>query len=333
MRVLVLGGTRFIGRAIVHGLAGHGHDLLVAHRGEVEPEDFPNVAHLHSLRKDLLDHREQIAAFGPDAVVDTIGLTREGARIGLDSSPGDIPRVVLSSVDVYRIYEGLRTNTETDPVPVDEEAPVREVRFPYRGQVPGMDDYEKLDVEEEYLAVGGTVLRLPMVYGPHDGQRREEFILRRVRAGRERIPVGAGTWLSSRAFAPDIAVAVRLALATPAARGQIFNVAEHSGPTEVAWVREILAAADSKAELVRVPDEALPDDLGTTAALAQHLQIDSCKARTVLGWSASPRAETVQTSVDWHLAHPPAEWSDDFTADDDALEKAVVPTVSSDPEA
>lgn len=37
MRVVVLGGTRFIGRAIVKDLDGHGHDTLVAHRGQHEP--------------------------------------------------------------------------------------------------------------------------------------------------------------------------------------------------------------------------------------------------------------------------------------------------------
>jgi nucleoside-diphosphate-sugar epimerase len=328
MRIVVLGGTRFIGRAIVAELASHGHTLLVAHRGETEPEDFPEVAHLHCLRKELPDHAKEIAAFHPEAVVDTIAMSRASSRIALDAVPGALPRVVLSSVDVYRAYDGLRQNVETDPVPLTEESAVREVRFPYKGQIPGMDEYEKLDVEEEYLGAGGTVLRLPMVYGPHDGQRREEFVLRRVRAGRARIPVGSGNWISSRAFAPDIAVAARLAIENDAARGEIFNVAEQSSPTEVQWAREILAAAGSDAELVRVPDEVLPEDLGTTGALAQHFQFDSCKARTVLGWRESARAQTVKASVDWHLANPPAESSEDFDADDAALAKAIEPAAS-----
>jgi nucleoside-diphosphate-sugar epimerase len=330
MRIVVFGGTRFIGRAIVEELSRAGHQLLVAHRGEVEPKDFPDVEHLHGLRADLGQHAEAIAAFAPEGVVDTFGMTRAGARVALDAAPGDLPRVMLSSVDVYRAYDGLRQNRETDPVPLTEEAAVREVRFPYKGQFPGMDEYEKLDVEEEYLAVGGTVLRLPMVYGPRDGQRREEFILRRVRAGRSKIPVGAGTWISSHGYAGDIAVATRLAVENPAARGQIFNVAEQASPTEVQWAREILAAAGSDAELVRVPDEVLPDDLGVTAAIPQHLQVDSCKARTVLGWRESPRAATIKISVDWHLANPPAEADEDFSADDAALEKALASVSSAD---
>jgi hypothetical protein len=58
-----------------------------------------------------------------------------------------------------------------------------------------LETYEKLDVEEVVRAAGAVVLRLPFVYGAHDVhplRRREEFILRRVRAGRKRIPFQRG---------------------------------------------------------------------------------------------------------------------------------------------
>jgi hypothetical protein len=43
------------------------------------------------------------------------------------------------------------------------------------------------------------------------------------------------------------------------------------------------------------------------------------KARTVLGWAPSDPATTLRTSVRWHLANPPADASDDFSADDAVL--------------
>jgi len=71
---------------------------------------------------------------------------------------------------------------------------VRSGRYPLRDLVPALgEDYDKLDVEPLYLARGGTALRLSLIYGEHDRLRREEFVLRRVRAGRRRIPFGAGT--------------------------------------------------------------------------------------------------------------------------------------------
>jgi nucleoside-diphosphate-sugar epimerase len=53
MRVLVLGGTRFIGLALVEELLGAGHTVGVVHRGEHEPDLPPTVEHIHSARRDL----------------------------------------------------------------------------------------------------------------------------------------------------------------------------------------------------------------------------------------------------------------------------------------
>jgi NAD(P)-dependent dehydrogenase (short-subunit alcohol dehydrogenase family) len=43
VRIIILGGTRFIGRAIVEELAAAGHELLIAHRGVLEPEGMPKA--------------------------------------------------------------------------------------------------------------------------------------------------------------------------------------------------------------------------------------------------------------------------------------------------
>ena len=63
MKVVVLGGTRFIGRATVEELAASGHDLLLVHRGRLEPDDLPQVPHLHCDRAELDAHRGDLEAF------------------------------------------------------------------------------------------------------------------------------------------------------------------------------------------------------------------------------------------------------------------------------
>jgi nucleoside-diphosphate-sugar epimerase len=321
MKVLVIGGTVFIGRAVVSELVEAGHDVCVVHRGEHEPDDFPAVQHIHVDRSNLASKRAEVEAFGPEAVWDNFAMFRSHARGTLDALGTDRRYVVTSSMDVYRAYGGLHAGKATDAVPVDETSPVRPERYPYRGQFPGMDDYDKLDVEETYLETGATILRLPMVYGPYDGQRREEFVLRRVRAGRTKIPVGSGAWLGTKGFVGDIARGVRLTIES-GLRGEIFNLGETRTHPAGLWAQMILDAAGSKAELVRVPDDKLPEDLGLTGAMAQHLLVDSSKARRALGWSDTDPDEALRTSVAWHLAHPPAESGDDFSADDAALASA-----------
>ena len=329
LRVLILGGTRFIGRRIVDELVDHGHTVLVVHRGTTHPPDLrTDVPHLHGDRLTLAQVRDELDAFGPQAVLDcaALGAADADAVLGEVAGPGR-RLVVLSSMDTYRAYGSLHAGTVTDAVPLDETSPVRSDRYPYRGRIPGMDDYEKLDVEERWLGRGGTVCRLPMVFGEHDYQRREEPILRRVRAGRTEIPVGAGTALLTFGYVGDVAAGIRLVLeaATGDVEGEIFNFGERRSPTMALRARQILEAAGvaGTTSLVRVPDEALPPDLGIFGTVPQPLLVSSEKARRVLGWDSVDAEEAVRRSVAWHLAHPPQTVADDLSADDAALERRV----------
>src|SRR6185437_1132835 len=188
--------------------------------------------------------------------------------------------------------------------------------------LPGLGEhYDKLDVEPPYLARGGCVFRLSLIYGEHDGQRREEFVLRRVRAGRRRIPFGAGTSLDTRCYVGDVASAALDR--APAAAGQVFNVGDLATGTARDWALAILAAAGSEASLVTVPEDLVPPDLEGTRSIAQHFLVDSRKAATLLGWRPSDPAETIPLSVRWHLENPPAQVDEDFSPDDRALAAAT----------
>lgn len=323
MRVVVLGGTRFIGVAIVAELLDAGHEVLVVHRGQTEPGDLPDVPHVHADRHDVEAVAGALADFAAESLVDTCAYSTADATAAVAALPRGCRAVVLSSMDTYRAFGALRDGRETDPVPLDESSPVREERYLFRGtpHPSGIDSehYENLDVEAVYLPAGATVLRLPMVYGAGDPMRREDFVLRRVRAGRDRIPFGAGTFLWTRGWVDDVARAVRLAAEHPDVDSEVLNIGEQRTWSVGAWARAILDAAGGGAELVRVPDEALPEDLRITASQPQHVLVDSAKARAALGWSDTDPVEALAASVRWHLDHPPAEPDADFTADDAAL--------------
>jgi nucleoside-diphosphate-sugar epimerase len=318
VRIAVLGGTRFIGRAAVEELHAAGHEILVIHRGHLEPDDLPPVKHLHCERADLVHHRGELDAFGPEAAIDCRALTRRDAEASLAALASVARWIVISSVDVYRAFGALNDERETDPVPLDEDSPVRPERYPYRGRIEGMDDYDKLDVEDAYLPRDAAILRLPMVYGEHDYQRREEFLLRRVRAGRTRVPFGAGMWLACRVYVRDVARAVSLVLQDPAATG-VMNICEDRTYSMRKWSEMILDAAGSRAELVRVPDDMLPVDMKETGTMSQHIAVAARKARAQLGWTTSNPMETLRATVRWHLENPPAETDMDFAEDERAL--------------
>ncbi|SNT58776.1 Nucleoside-diphosphate-sugar epimerase [Streptosporangium subroseum] len=293
---------------------------MVVHRGRTEPDDLVTCTHLHVDRRDFSTVAGQVRAFGPDAVIDTIALTRRDVEAVLPHLP-DVHLVVLSSMDVYRAYELYQANDGMPmPVPATEDSPLRLGRYPYRGKGLEMDDYDKLDVEPAYLERGGTVLRLAMIYGPRDPQQREEFVLRRVRAQRKRIPVGPGATLMPRLHVDDAVASVLATLERPgAAAGEVFNITETTTYSINGWMRLIMTAAGHTAELVRVPDDALPADLRSTRATSQHLLASSQKARELLGFRPEDSAAAIARSVRWHLQHPPTNAPTDFTEDDRAL--------------
>jgi len=270
------------------------------------------VQHLHVDRHALTAHAARVREFHPEAVVDTYALTAGDVDAVLPVVP-EVPTVVLSSQDVYQAAVGLRTGRLEAAVPLDEDAELRRDRYPYRGAglagVP--EDYDKLHVEQRWRPRGAVVLRLPLVYGPHDEQVREDLVLRRVRAGHRRMPIGAGNLLWSRVHVDDVANAVLAALDTRAADGQPVNLGERTTPTMRAWVEQIIAAAGADLQLVRVPDEHLPPDLALLGAPAQHLLASTQRAQDLLGWEPSDPAEGVTASVHWHLRHPPEMgWSE-----------------------
>jgi nucleoside-diphosphate-sugar epimerase len=318
MRIAVLGGTRFIGRRIVADLVARGDEVLIVHRGETEPSELAACRHVHASRSEYVSVADEVRAFEPAAIVDTLCMSRTDADAVLPHLP-DAQLVLLSSVDVYQALWHVLNSTEGEPVPLSETSPVRSIRYPYgeaRGEHVG---YDKLDVEPSYLERGGTVLRLAMIYGEHDHQRREEFILRRVRAGRDRIPIGASTFLWSRCHVADVSAAVLAAIGNPLAASEVFNVCEPTTRSVRGWADQILTAAGSSAELVGVPDALVPEDMWITRAVPQHLVFASSRATAVLGWQPADPAQRVRESVEWHLAHPPADASADFTEDDAAL--------------
>lgn len=325
MRVIVFGGTRFVGLSLVEQLVDHGHSVAVVHRGRHEPERLGGVEHIHVERSSLGEHRQELLRFKPEAAVDMAAMTGADARAVAGVLDASVPLVAVSSADVYRACVSVYEGKVTDPAPLAEDAALREGPPPDRDVVPpgweyDASRYEKLDVERIYLDRGATVCRLPVVYGEGDYKRREEFVLGRVRAGRERIPVGPGGFLWSRGYAPELARGIRLALESGAG-GEVFNLAESTCAPIGLWVEQILAAAGHAAELVRVTDERLPEGLLLTAVIPQPWMVDSTKARERLGWVHEPWRECVERSVRWHLRHPPPAVGvdSDFSADDAAL--------------
>jgi nucleoside-diphosphate-sugar epimerase len=316
MKILVIGGTRFIGAAAVRRLHELGHQVAVYNRGLAPVEPPEGVVRIRGDRDALVAARPQIEAFGPEVVLHNVVLREEQVAGALEAIRGIVQRfVMVSSCDVYRAY-GRLTGTEpgaSDPMPLVETSPLRESRYPYRDRFPDPSQplhwYDKIPAEARALSdpeVTGVVLRLPMVLGPNDYQHRLFPFFRPMEDGRPALVYeeSYAAWRSTYGFVENVAEAMALACTHPRARG-LYNVGDAS-PSIAELARDVAAILNWKGEILTANVEDLPKELHPDMDTRQQLICSSEKLRDELGYS--PRfsdEETLRLTLEWERRNPP----------------------------
>jgi nucleoside-diphosphate-sugar epimerase len=336
MRILVLGGTNFIGPAAVRILAVSGHEVAVFHRGKSNAPLPENVRHIHGDRAQIADFRDTFKQFSPEVVLDMVPSTEKAGNMLIEQFSGLARRLVaISSVDVYRAYDRFRKADPgpPDPAPLTEDSPLRDKLFPYRSTAKSPDEfmyhYDKILMERAVMSVPetlpGTILRLPMVYGPGDYQHRVFSYLKRMDDGRPAILVSSemAAWRAERGYVEDMGHAIALCVTCEQAAGRTYHVAEQRDLSEREWLQRIAAAAGWKGSFVFLPEESMPQHLREDYDTTQDLALDSTRIRHELGYGEqkSPE-EAMRRTVEWERANPqakfdPAEY--DYAAEDAAL--------------
>jgi nucleoside-diphosphate-sugar epimerase len=320
-RVLVIGGTRFMGPHLVRLLCDQEHEVAVFHRGQSSATLPPGVLRIQGDRNRLADYAADMLAFRPEVVVDMICVNAAQEHALLDVFAGAAKRVVLaSSCDVYKAY-GVAIGTEPEsyglePVPLTESSPVRSKLYPYRLEQPRAandpakvyDDYDKIPCEQAVLnhpALAGTVLRLPMVFGPRDYQHRLHEYLAQMDSGVAEIKLNPAlhAWRDCRGYVTDMAHALALCAVNDKAAGRVYHVGEPANYSEGEWVECLGQAAGWHGRVVA--DDTAPPPDGLNAQ--QHLSIDSSAIRAELGYTEQTAIEeALAATVVWERANPPA---------------------------
>jgi len=273
VRVLVIGGTGFIGAHIVRQIASHEHAVAVYHRGltqAVLPGQVERITDSRSVIPIQYFPTESFE-FKPDVVILTMAMGAVDASAAVEAFAGRAGRIVLlSSGDVYRAY-GRFTGIEAAPIQkglLTEDAPLRSVLFPYRHKASSPEAleywYEKILAERAVLNapdLPGTVVRLPKVYGP--GGNADLATVYRYSHHPD--------WRWTHGFVENVAAAVELAAIHPAAGGRVYNVGEAYTPTigeRLAWL----------------PLSAVEPDLSSQFDFTQDIAYDTSRIRIELGY-------------------------------------------------
>ena len=324
MRILIIGGTGFIGPFVARDLIDQGHDVAVFHRGNAKPALPGSVRRIVGDRNDLAAHRADFERFTPDVVLDFLLSDDRQARALMDTIRGLTGRVVaVSSQDVYRAYEVLlkKTPGPLQKLPITEDSELRTLLHPYdreqlrRSQAAFSwvtEEYDKIPVERIVMGDGGlsgTVLRLPMVYGPGDPLHRFFATLKRMDDGRAAILIQEdfAKFIPPRGYVEDVAAAIALATVSDRASGRTYNITAEHAFSELEWARKIGDIVGWKGSLVPVPGDKIPGHLRMPVNAEQQWIVSSKRIRDELGFVEPVSLDAgIARTIEWERNNPPA---------------------------
>jgi 2'-hydroxyisoflavone reductase len=320
MKLLILGGTKFLGRHLVESALARGHEVTLFNRGQLNPELFPEVEKLRGDRDGGLD---ALKGRRWDAVVDTSGYSPRVVR--------DSARLLAEAVEHYAFISSISVYKDTSVPGVDEDYPVAAVTderlreaealrqseltaAPFFGEMYGALKALCERAAEEVMPGRVLNVRAGLIVGPHDYTDRFTYWPRRVAEGGEVLAPGDPERQVQVIDARDLAEWV-LDMAE-AGRAGTFNA---TGPDYNLTMGRVLetcrGTTGSDARFVWVDERFLLDagvgpwmemPLWTPASDEgnRHIMGLSVGKALAAGLKFRPLSETVRDTLEWDLTRP-----------------------------
>jgi nucleoside-diphosphate-sugar epimerase len=323
MKILVIGGRGFIGPYVVKQLLQLGHEVAIFNRGKTNAEEFPNITHIKGDFEQLDEYIEHFKRFSPEVVLHMLAMNERVAKKTMDVFEGIAKRIVVpSSMDVYRAYGIIRNEEPHDEViqtPMNETAPLRTKYFPHGGET------EKILVEQTIMNnpnLPGTILRLPMVYGPGDSYRIFNYLKRMIdRRPYILIDGKRAKWRGTRGYVENVAVGIVSAIVNEKSANRKYNVGEEKALSEHEMIEEIAEAYGWDGKIKHVNKEEIHQDIKECLPLHiiagnnynQDWVTDTTLIRDELNYKEIvPFKEAIRKTVLWNKDNPPPNHHKDF---------------------
>lgn len=269
MKLLILGGTGVISRAVVAKALEAGHEVTAFNRGTKKIGFEKDIRIIVGDRRDEEDFRRKMAQVECDVAIDMIAFDEHDALGTLDALRGRAGQfIITSSTAAYK-----RPN-KTFPTREDAEELCDDPSFPYA--------IKKANMERalwQVIARGDTapitIIRPSLTFGrgcANMGMLRQNHnVAARIRAGKPLIVSGDGTTPWCYTFAPDLAQGYVLLCGNPKAYGQAFGIT--SGQL-VCWEELYTTLADVIGKSVELRHVATPSLMRADPQLFAHIEYE-----------------------------------------------------------
>jgi nucleoside-diphosphate-sugar epimerase len=300
MKVLVIGGTGYIGSHTVEELARRGHEVSVFARGLLRPS-LPQIATFIKGDRHNPEDLSRLRSRKFEAVIDINAYTREESQAVINLFGNDLHRFVhLSTVSVYPL---------TSVMPLAEDNPLVTDPTLHYG-------YNKAECERAlrwaftrngfpYVAI-----RPPAVFGPRDDKSRENYYLKRIVAGDPVIIPDSGVMPIFAVYVKDLALAMVNAITAEGITGKAFNLAQAEMISINDHISNIAQLAQSEAQTLCIPSRLL-ERLGFNLHYLPYysggrlIMINTASASEALGFRPTPYRKALGETIEYFLERIP----------------------------
>lgn len=306
LKILILGGTAFLGPAIVHHARTRGHEITLFNRGRTNPHLFPDLEKIQGDRKESHD---ALKGRKWDVVIDTSGYYPRVVNDAAKALAGNVGQYIfISSVSVYADFSqpGL---TEESPVGTIEDETVEEITGQTYGPLKALCE----QAAERAMPGRACNIRPGLIVGPMDRSDRFTYWPVRVAKGGEVLVPDKPETVTQVIDVRDLAEYI-----VGCAEKQINGVFNATSPAGEMTMGEIFdsckAVSGSDATFTWADGDWLAEqevhawsDMPVWVPLngedAGHPFIDVTKALNT-GLLFRPMAETVRDTLDWWASEP-----------------------------
>jgi 2'-hydroxyisoflavone reductase len=311
MRILILGGSIFLGRHLVEAAGARNHEVTLFNRGQDNPQLYPEIEKLQGDRNGDLG---ALQGRNWDVVIDTSGQLPGQVRASVD--------LLKDAVEHYTFVSSISAYADFSR-PVDESMPVAVLKDP-TDEDPSPENYgaHKALCEQaanEMMPGRALIIRPGLIVGPYDPTDRFTYWPYRVAEGGEVLAPGPSFAFTQYIDARDLADWT-LQMATlrqtgiynatgPATRltmGELLETCrrESHSDAEFTWVSEQFLSQHEVSAWSDLPLWVPPSDTNFAGFLAAD-----CRKAIAAGLEFRPLSQTVRDTLAWEAERPSShEW-------------------------
>nr|WP_295898997.1 NAD-dependent epimerase/dehydratase family protein [uncultured Bdellovibrio sp.] len=277
MKVLVIGGTRYFGKRLVHSLINEGHEIWVVSRGQVEDDFGAKVHRLKADRNNKADLAKAVERLKFDVVVDQVCMNAEQAKAAVEIFAEKTPFYVMTStMSVYNWGANLREE-EVNPFMYHAQTP----KNPMEEYAEGKRSAENVFANQNFFK--WAFARFPVVVGEDDYTLRLHNQVKRVKEGS---PIYYPNLEARFSFITSEDAARSLLWLVHGRREGIFNFASEDVLKLGELVGMIEKMTGKKAHLLKEPSEEAWSPFGIPSDW--FMNVDKAKSE---GFQAKPLKE------------------------------------------